>query len=389
MIYNGEMIKDLRKWISPAAIAALAFTAFQARGDEVTWVGGDVSGPNNWNNSKNWSPSTEPSPSHTVVFAGSATYQPKVNTKAAAQGVIFRSAGWTVEDSSDSFVLNVSSGGIHSATTGTNTVKANISIGSASTQTWEVDSGGTLVIDKRIADGTSLTKAGSGTMTLGTSGSFIKGTLIVSEGTLRVNGSVSGTGGVVVQSGATLEGSGTVSKISGAGTVGPGNSPGILTTGSVDGSLGTDFTFEFTQAAVSGMSTPIFSNAAASGNDVLRITDDTPFTTALNANNVVTVDFTGLTLALGDVYQGGFYSDKSDFLSSISSATFNYLGVDEGLQIHLSTIEASGDFSGGTVNGYITQFTVIPEPTATALIALSMGGLWFIARRMRREKALG
>jgi hypothetical protein len=64
--------------------------------------------------------------------------------------------------------------------------------------------------------------------------------------------------GVAVAAGATLAGHGAVSSISGAGTIAPGNSPGILTATHLDPSGGMDFAFDFTQAG-----SPTYSNAAA------------------------------------------------------------------------------------------------------------------------------
>ena len=78
-----------------------------------------------------------------------------------------------------------------------------------------------------------------------------------------------------------------------AGLVGPGNSPGILAATSVDPSGGLDFAFEFTQA------NPDYTNAAASGNDLLSISGLTPFTSSLTSANVVSIYFTPAAAELG------------------------------------------------------------------------------------------
>ena len=477
-------MRNLKKWISPAAVAVLAMTTFQARGAELTWTGaqGGANGIN-WNKNKNWNPSANaPTTSDTAVFAGSlTTNHPTVNAASSIQGVAFRSAGWTIGSGS---TLTVGVDGIsNTATTGTNTVNAAIALGIS--QTWTVDTGGTLATAGVISGAYSLTKAGGGTLILSGANTYGGGTILssgtlqlggannrlstsgaitvnggtlnlggftqttsgavkitgglvtsgtvtktganydlqggsvsailaggvgldkttgatatltgtqaytgatkVSGGTLFVNGSIASSSGVEVMSGATLGGSGTVSNISGAGMVGPGNSPGILTSTSVDGSTGLDFMFEFTQSVVSGTSTPIFSNASASGNDVLRLTGATPFTSALDADNIVTIDFSAVTLSIGDVYRGGFYADSGDFLTSINSAAFNFIGVDPEFYIMISTAQVLANFPGGNANGYITQFTVIPEPTTMTLFGLSMGGLLIAACRKKREKAV-
>ena len=249
--------------------------------------------------------------------------------------------------------------------------------------TFDVRSGTASAI---LAGSAGLTKTTSGTTILSASNTYT-GATKVSAGKLLVNGSIASSSGVEVSAGATLGGSGTVSKISGAGTVGPGNSPGIMTTTSVDGTDGLDFTFEFSQAAVGGLSQPTFSNASASGNDLLRLTGATPFNVALTSDNVVTIDFTGLTLNLWDIYQGGFYADSGDFLSSITNATFNYIGLGGDLQIALSTTQVPANFAGGSSNGYITEFTVVPEPTTTALFGFFIGVLLIAVRRKKNVKA--
>ncbi len=75
----------------------------------------------------------------------------------------------------------------------------------------------------------SLTKVGSGTVTLsGTSG--YQGATLVNAGTLVVNGSIAASSGVTLNAGAILGGSGTVPSVTVAGgTLSPGNSPGTLT----------------------------------------------------------------------------------------------------------------------------------------------------------------
>ena len=99
------------------------------------------------------------------------------------------------------------------------------------------------------------------------------GTVAVQYGTavLGFDTVVSSAGTLAVGSGATLGGAGFVTgAIGGAGLVSPGNSPGILTAGSLDPSGGTDFIFEITRSA------PNFLDREASVNDVLRLTDPTP-----------------------------------------------------------------------------------------------------------------
>jgi len=78
---------------------------------------------------------------------------------------------------------------------------------------------------------------------------------------LRVNGVLSAAAWCSTQ--AALFRSGKVKTISGAGKIGPGNSPGILTAESLDPSGGTGFILEFTDVS------PNYGDATTSFNDVL------------------------------------------------------------------------------------------------------------------------
>ena len=110
----------------------------------------------------------------------------------------------------------------------------------------------------------SLHKTGLGRLELSGTSSY-SGATSVEAGELKVNGSIADSA-VTVASGASLSGSGAVGAISGAGAINPGNSPGILTAPSVDPSGGLAFNFEFTNL------NPVFSDATASVNDLLRLT---------------------------------------------------------------------------------------------------------------------
>lgn len=227
-------------------------------------------------------------------------------------------------------------------------------------------------------------KAGTGVLALWAASTYT-GPTTVSAGGLVVNGSIASN--VSVAAGATLGGSGSVGAISGAGVVGPGNSPGILTATSVTPAGGLSFAFEFTQAA------PNYGSPTASGNDLLWLTAGTPFTSALDAANIVNIYVTQAAVELGTL-TGGFYTaDTVEFLGSISGASFNYyvqaaggpvtyggqtyqsLAVyDPAKSVTISTIAANG--------GRVMQMVVVPEPGAAALAAIGvvLAG-WRLARR--------
>lgn len=240
-------------------------------------------------------------------------------------------------------------------------------------------------------------KTGAGNLTLiGTN--YYTGATTVSAGRLTVNGSIATSSAVTVQASASLGGSGSVGAIGGAGSIDPGNSPGILTATSADPSGGLTFNFEFTSI------NPVFSNASASVNDLLRLTSATPFTASLNGANTVNIYFNVAALTEGQIYTGAFFTDvQSDFLAQITDATFNYYvantngpvnynGVNYealggGLAVDISTIDQTADFAGGTVSGQISQLEVVPEPSTYALLGLAAAALGAHFVRRRRKSA--
>ncbi len=297
-------------------------------------------------------------------------------------------------------LINVNSGTAHAI---------NSAIAMANATTVSVANSAQIAISGAISGAFGLTKSGSGALTLSGS-SLFSGATTVSAGTLLVNGSLASTAGLNVASGAFLGGSGSLaSTIAGAGLVGPGNSPGILTALAVDPSAGTDFSFEMT-----GTGAPAWSVASASVNDVLHLTSTSPFTSTLNSSNAVNIYFQVASLAAGDTFQGGFFTDatlaQSNLLTNVSAGSFNYFvqGNGSGSNVYngfnyytlaeylglvpsitgvtMSTqTVASANFGTGTVtNGQVVEFVVVPEPDTIVFagIGIAMAG-WSIWKRRR------
>ena len=192
-----------------------------------------------------------------------------------------------------------------------------------------------------ISGSGAVTKQGAGMLTLDGANSYM-GLTTVSAGTLVVNGSIASTAGLNVDSGAFLSGSGSLaSMIAGAGLVGPGNSPGIY--------------------------------------------------------------FQVASLAVGDTFQGGFFTDatlaQSDLLSNVSAGSFNffvqgdgsgtsvYNGVNyytfvdyltfvpsiTGLTISSRTVSSANFATGIVTNGQVVELVAVPEPSTYALAAIGAG----------------
>ena len=350
---------------------------------------------------------------------GAAPTSISVDSPATIRGLYFTASG----SASTGFTfaggqtMTIGRGGLTNYSPLRQTFSAGLVLGDH--QYWDVGAGGVTAaaintsgkLLEITGSGTArITGAVSGTGGLALSGhrlelsgssSYTGGTW-VHAGTLVVNGNITASSSVALDAGAALGGTGRVSAISGAGLVGPGNSPGILTAASVAPAGGLDFGFEFTQEGA-----PIWATGTASGNDVLRLTDPTtPFTTTLGASNAIDVYLGVTSLSLGDTFQGAFFTDASaSFLSSIQNAAFTYYVLGNGAgtaktyngqgyylldtsfwptfeSVTVSTVSvASANFADGTVtNGQVMQLVVVPEPAAIGLALLGMA-LAALARR--------
>lgn len=294
------------------------------------------------------------------------------------------------------------SGSTFFSTTG-NTTDVAIAIGSSGTFTWNGSIGNTSTLTGPISGAGTFTKVSGETLIL-TGTSPLTGPVVISAGRLVLNGALPNTSGLTAAAGATFGGSGSLAgTLGGVGLVSPGSNPGILAAGAVDPTANLAFAFEFT-----GTGSPTYSSATASGNDVLRLTGGTPFTTPLASANVVDVYLQLPTVMAGDVFRGGFYVDAAtDFTASIDTATFNVwvLGngsgtsksfngqgyyslaaYDPSFTVTRTTVADTAAFAGGTVNGGVTQWTIVPEPGMLALggVGAALAAAWLRHRRATR-----
>ena len=133
-------------------------------------------------------------------------------------------------------------------------------------------------------------------------------------------------------------------------------------------------------------------------NDVLRLTSATPFLSPLDAGNRIDVYLGVASLATGDVFRGGFFTDRdTSFLSEIQGAELRvhlldpqgaslhngiaYALYDGPLTLGVDTVATLATFASGDEAGYVLQLTAVPEPSTYGLFlgiaALAAG----IARR--------
>ncbi len=258
---------------------------------------------------------------------------------------------------------------------------------------------------------TGVTLGGSGTLKISGNSSTFTDTITTADTVKLVVNNTLGAG-VNVGSGSLLSGSGRVGAISGAGTVGPGNSPGILTATSVDPTAGMDFKFEITSA------NPIYTSATASENDLLHLTSSSsPFNGGtFGAGNIISIYLNSssindsLLAGTNTSFSGGFLVDGSFGLAAaLSPASFayyttsallgtgsavNYGGTDYYLlnseiaaKTTLSDTAVTGaGFATGTATGTLLTFNAVPEPSAQSLLAFGMIALMAV-RSMRRKQS--
>ncbi len=193
-------------------------------------------------------------------------------------------------------------------------------------------------------------KNGGGSLNLTGNSSYTGGTT-VAKGTLLVDGSTAASNVTTVQSGATLGGHGLVNgpvSVQSGGSVAPGNSPGILNTGSVTFTAGSNFNVEI--------------NGYVAGTDYDQL------------NVTGTVDLGSATLNLSGSL-GSMPSQQIVIINNdgADSVTGEFAGLPEGATISTnflgSGLGATISYKGGTGNDVVIKtagFTVSKTTTTTA-----------------------
>jgi fibronectin-binding autotransporter adhesin len=215
--------------------------------------------------------------------------------------------------------------------------------------------------------GVALTKSTSGTVTL-TGNNTYTGNTAINQGRLAVNGSLS-TGTVSVAAAAWLQGTGTIAgPVSVSGNLSPGNSPGILTVGSLSllgsSTTGIEINDIVRGASYDGINITGTSSPLAYGG-VLSIA----FGNASAFTNGQTFDIFSFTSlfsgSFSSVASTGFYAGT---WSNIGSGTYQLASGGQTLTFSPST----GDI------------VVVPEPTTIAILGSAAGLLGLTIARRRK-----
>ncbi len=221
---------------------------------------------------------------------------------------------------------------------------------------------GTVEVTGAVVGSGALTKAGSGNLTLSGTNTY-SGITTVTAGLLTVNGDISSSALTTVGDGAILGGSGTVGALvvaSGA-TIAPGNSPGILSTGNYNqvGTLSLELNGvlageEYDQINVGG--TVNLSGLLTATVDGIPTAGALLFILNNDGSDAIIGTFDGIA-DLDTIIIGGYEWQIS--------YTADYLG------------DNIGTFTGGND----IALKAIPEPSAVALLGVSILALSLANRR--------
>ena len=248
----------------------------------------------------------------------------------------------------------------------TNLDTANLQSGGAS-----INSNGFNVATSQVFTGTGgITKTGTGSLTIDNTSTYL-GATTVAKGTLVINGNISTSSLITVDSGATLSGSGTGGATVINGTLAVGNSPGQMNfTNTVDLNGITIMEIDGTSGA-----------GVTGGHDFVNLT-------GAGAAGVLTYGGT-LTLDIGTALGAGTYSwNLFDFVSETDAfATISLADQYSGSLLD-GDLDGIWDLTSGVNTWQFTEstgvlgLTVIPEPGTVLL-----GSLGMLALLRRRRNA--
>ncbi len=270
-------------------------------------------------------------------------------------------------------------GGVIKAKRDENNLIENLDVANVQSGGAKISSNGFNVATSQALTGTGgLEKLGAGSLTLSANNTYA-GTTTVSEGLLKVNGSV---GSVTVSSGGSLGGSGTTGSLLVNGTLTPGNSPGTLNTGSQTWFNGGNYNWQIFDAA----------GSAGSGYDLLNIAG------SLDLSNLTAGGF-GINMwslsginpdVNGNATNFNAANNYSWILAQAAAGITGFEATD--FSIFTSANNGAAGFSNtfdGALsiavagNNLVLNYQAVPEPSSVALTLLGLVSTLALARRRR------
>ena len=124
------------------------------------------------------------------------------------------------------------------------------------------------------------------------------------------------------------------------------------------------------------------------------------FTVPCRNSNQITIDFSGASLAAGQLYRGGFFTDTATDTSLVSGATFLYTGTG-GFTVNFDgfvTEPIAAFASAPVINGTVLEFDIsgegngggptVPDTAPTlALLLLSLSATFGLNSLLLRRSA--
>jgi autotransporter-associated beta strand protein len=229
----------------------------------------------------------------------------------------------------------------------------------------------------------TVTKLGAGTITL-TANNTYTGATAIDGGKLVVDGSLSASSAVAINSGGTLGGHGTVGAvtINSGGTISPGNSPGTMNSLTETWNGGGTYVWELNDATGTKGAT------SGTGWDWLSISGG--LTIASTELDKFTIQITSLGL---DNLPGNAVNVTGEKMWVLATASGGITGFDSGRILldvsHFTNDPNASRFSLSVIgNDLILTYTAIPEPStyATGIAGLLVGIVLLRRRRVLRKQ---
>ncbi len=264
------------------------------------------------------------------------------------------------------------------------TFSRSVNLNAAST--FEVGTGKTLTLDSgsSLHGSGQLIKSGAGTLVVGsTNQAQYTGGVTVDAGTFvaaNASGSATGDGDVTVNSAGTLAGNGFISgHVSGNGSIAPGMSIGVLSTGALSLFDGATLKLELQTGTLTADRIDITGDLSLSGVVTLSLSEVGTDTVLNEGDRITLANYSG-------VWNGGHltvpgFGEISDWSTGGNVSAFAYHGNTFAIDYNYD-----GDVNSPS-NPLSVSLVVVPEPGAFASLAGSAAMLLGLQRFRRRKNA--